>query len=362
MVNRIFSKRTLNSPVFRMAVLMIVVLVAGASLQDSFLTLRNVQSICKQLAEYGILAVAVFICMLSGGIDLSVVYIANLCAIVIATVPAGATLAQSWHLIVLALLVALALGALCGLFNGVLIGRMNVPAMLATMGTGTLFLGVSTVITGGKALSGIPTAFTSIARVKVLELPVNFVVFLLCALVMGLLISQTAFGLRVQMIGTNSRAARFSGLNCPHDLMRVYTISGMFAAVSGAISIMRMSSAKPDYGTSYIMFSILICVFGGTHPDGGKGSVLGVVLATLVLQMVSTLMNMFSGLSAFYRDVIWGAREPHAGRPPGGRALKEGARDGKCGAKAAHCGQHQPRPDFLWPARLTDEAQRLPGV
>ena len=55
------------------------------------------------------------------------------------------------------------------------------------------------------------------------------------------------------------------------------------------------------------MFSILICVFGGTHPDGGKGSVLGVVLATLVLQMVSTLMNMFSGLSAFYRDVIWGA-------------------------------------------------------
>lgn len=78
MVNRIFSKRTFNSPVFRMAVLMIVVLVAGASLQDSFLTLRNVQSICKQLAEYGILAVAVFICMLSGGIDLSVVYIANL--------------------------------------------------------------------------------------------------------------------------------------------------------------------------------------------------------------------------------------------------------------------------------------------
>lgn len=312
MVNRIFSKRTFNSPVFRMAVLMIVVLVAGASLQDSFLTLRNVQSICKQLAEYGILAVAVFICMLSGGIDLSVVYIANLCAIVIgniliATVPAGATLAQSWHLIVLALLVALALGGLCGLFNGVLIGRMNVPAMLATMGTGTLFLGVSTVITGGKALSGIPTAFTSIARVKVLELPVNFMVFLLCALVMGLLISQTAFGLRVQMIGTNSRAARFSGLNCPLDLMRVYTISGMFAAVSGAISIMRMSSAKPDYGTSYIMFSILICVFGGTHPDGGKGSVLGVVLATLVLQMVSTLMNMFSGLSAFYRDVIWGA-------------------------------------------------------
>ena len=81
----------------------------------------------------------------------------------------------------------------------------------------------------------------------------------------------------------------------------------LLAAVSGAISIMRMSSAKPDYGTSYMMFSILICVFGGTNPDGGKGSVTGIVLATIVLQMVSTLMNMFSSISAFYRDVVWGA-------------------------------------------------------
>ena len=81
----------------------------------------------------------------------------------------------------------------------------------------------------------------------------------------------------------------------------------VLAAVSGAISIMRMSSAKPDYGTSYMMFSILICVFGGTNPDGGKGSVTGIVLATIVLQMVSTLMNMFSSISAFYRDVVWGA-------------------------------------------------------
>lgn len=113
---------------------------------------------------------------------------------------------------------------------------------------------------------------------------------------------------------------------------------------------MRHEFGQADYGTSYIMFSILICVFGRHPPDGGKGSVLGVVLATLVLQMVSTLMNMFSGLSAFYRDVTWGALliimlivNHTLDARPGGRALKEGARDGKCGAKAAHCGQHQPR-------------------
>lgn len=311
-MKRISSKSIMNNPVFRMAVLMVAVLIIGSALQSTFVTPRNVQSIFRQLAEYGILAVAVFICMLSGGIDLSVVYIANLCAIVIgniliATIPASATLAESWPMVLAALLAALVLGGLCGAFNGLLVGRLNVPAMLATLGSGTLFLGISTVMTGGKALSGIPTAFVSLSRIKVLSLPMNFVVFLICALIMGLLITKTAFGLRVQMIGTNVKAARFSGLNCMTDTIKVYMISGIFSAISGAISIMRMSSAKPDYGTSYIMFSILICVFGGTNPNGGKGSVAGIVLATIVLQMVSTLMNMFSNLSAFYRDVVWGA-------------------------------------------------------
>lgn len=302
-----------NSPIFRMAALIVLVLVIGCALRPgAFLTERNFQSIFKQLAEYGILAIAVFICMLSGGIDLSVVYIANLCAIAIgnvlvAGVAPAASLGECWPMIALALLAALALGALCGLFNGVLIGKLNVPPMLATLGSGTLFLGISTVLTGGKALSGVPAAFTAIARVKVLSLPLTFVLFLVCALMMGLLISRTAFGLRVQMIGTNPKAARFSGVDCAWDVIKVYVISGLFAAVSGAISIMRMSSAKPDYGTSYVMFSILICVFGGTNLDGGKGSVWGIVLATVVLQMVSTLMNMFSSLSAFYRDIVWGA-------------------------------------------------------
>lgn len=278
MVNRIFSKRTFNSPVFRMAVLMIVVLVAGASLQDSFLTLRNVQSICKQLAEYGILAVAVFICMLSGGIDLSVVYIANLCAIVIgniliATVPAGATLAQSWHLIVLALLVALGAGRSVGLFNGVLIGRNDVPAHAGHYGHWH-------AVSGGEHRHYRRQGPFRHSHGVYLHRPGQGAgaarkLYGVSALCTGH--GAADFPNRLWPEGADDRHKQpaphaFPGLNCPLDLMRVYTISGMFAAVSGAISIMRMSSAKPDYGTSYIMFSILICVFGGTHPDGGKGA------------------------------------------------------------------------------------------
>ena len=265
-----------RNSVARIAVLVIFVALLGAALHPGmFLTVRNFTSIFRQLSEYGLLSLAVFICMVSGGIDLSVVYIANLCAIVVgiflSTIMPGAIAGGSlW--IIIASLIAVAIGIACGAMNGILVGYLRVPAMLATLGTGQLFLGISTVITGGKAISGVPPGF----------------------------------GFKVQLIGSNPKAAVFSGLRNNRELLKVYIISGVLASISGIVSVMRMSSAKPDYGVSYVMYSILICVFGGTDPNGGKGNVTGIVLATIVLQMITTLMNMFNNLSAFYRDIVWG--------------------------------------------------------
>ncbi len=311
--SRIDFKKTMNSPIFRIGILMLVVVILGALLMPGkFLTAGNFTSIAKQLSEYGILALAVFICMLSGGIDLSVVYIANLCGIIMGTM-LSKTIGNSDFNGSTALMIGvftvfvLIIGCACGALNGILIGKLRVPAMLATLGSGQLILGISTVITNGQAITGVPTAFTKLAGIKIWIFPLNFLVFILCTFVMYIIISKTSFGLRTLLIGSNSKAAFFSGVRNNRDLTKVYAISGLLAAISGIISTMRMSSAKPDYGTSYIMFSILICVFGGTDPNGGKGNVLGIALATIVLQMVATLMNMFQNLSTFYRDIVWGA-------------------------------------------------------
>lgn len=299
-----------RNSVARIAVLVIFVALLGAALHPGmFLTVRNFTSIFRQLSEYGLLSLAVFICMVSGGIDLSVVYIANLCAIVVgiflSTIMPGAIAGGSlW--IIIASLIAVAIGIACGAMNGILVGYLRVPAMLATLGTGQLFLGISTVITGGKAISGVPRAFTSMAGISLGMLPLNFMVFLVCSVLMMFLMSRTGFGFKVQLIGSNPKAAVFSGLRNNRELLKVYIISGVLASISGIVSVMRMSSAKPDYGVSYVMYSILICVFGGTDPNGGKGNVTGIVLATIVLQMITTLMNMFNNLSAFYRDIVWG--------------------------------------------------------
>lgn len=309
----VYLKKIMNDPIFRIFILMSAVVIFGALLMPGkFLTAGNMTSIAKQLSEYGILALAVFICMVSGGIDLSAVYIANLCGIIIGTM-LSKTIGSSdfagsaaW-MIVISSAAVMVLGCVCGALNGILIGKLKVPAMLATLGSGQLILGISTVITNGQAITGVPAVFTKLSGIKFWILPLNFQVFIFCAVIMYMIMSRTSFGLRTLLIGSNSKAAFFSGINNNRDLVKIYTISGLLASVSGIISTMRMSSAKPDYGTSYIMFSILICVFGGTSPNGGKGNVPGIVLAAIVLQMVATLMNMFQNLSTFYRDIVWGA-------------------------------------------------------
>lgn len=301
--------KIIDNPISRIAMLLVLVLVFGAILKPGkFISARNFNSIFKQLSEYGILALAVFICMISGGIDLSAVYTANLCGIVSGLYLSANIIGDvaPGKYIVLSILISLCIGTLCGLLNGYLVGVLNVPAMLATLGTGQLILGISTVITGGKAISGVPAAFTSLAKFKIWVFPINFIVFLICAVIMYFIMSKTILGLKIEYIGTNAKASIFSGINNKLEIIKAYTIAGVLASVSGLISLMRMSSAKPDYGTSYIMCSILICVFGGTNPNGGTGNILGIVLATIVLQMIATLMNMFNNLSTFYRDIVWG--------------------------------------------------------
>ncbi len=306
-------KNLVNNAVFRIFCLMILVAIVGSILvPGDYLTISNINSITKQLSEFGILALAVFVCMVSGGIDLSVVYIANLCAILVGTFLSTTIESTTMDisvasLIVIACLLALLVGLACGALNGVLIGRLRVPPMLATLGSGQMILGISTIITQGKAITGVPTVFTKLANINILIFPINFIVFLICALLVFVILERTTFGLRIYMIGSNSKAAVFSTIPRRLDLLKVYMFSGLLASASGIISVMRNSTAKPDYGTSYILFSILICVFGGTNPNGGQGEVGGVVIAAIVLQMVATLMNMFHNINTFYRDIIWGA-------------------------------------------------------
>lgn len=280
-------------------------------LPGKFFTIRNMQSMAVQFPEFGILAFAIMIIMLTGGIDLSIVGTANLSAIAAALVLGqltGLPLAVS---VPLAIVVALLVGSMCGLLNGFLVSKVGITPILATLGTGSLYTGLSFVATGGPAITTTQLAF--IGNGSLLGMPIPVLIFIGLTIVMSIILRRTSLGFNIYMLGTNSQAALFSGINSARVLIRTYWFAGMIAAIAGIIFLARTNSAKPDYGSSFILLTVLIAILGGINYTGGFGTVSGLVLSVLSIQFMSTGLNMLmlqlSGSSAaiFFRQFAWGA-------------------------------------------------------
>ncbi len=301
-------RRFLATPEGRLAVIAVVVFVAMSILAPGrFLSVQNATSMAFQFPEFAILALAMTITMLTGGIDLSVVGVANLSAIVAALVLtrlAPGSDNVGWLLV--AMLASLAVGLVAGLLNGALVAVLGLPPILATLGSGLIFTGIAIALTGGSAVMGFPASVAWLGNATVAGIPVPLILFALLAAGLAFVLARTAFGLRVQMYGTNPLAAQFAGVDVTRMLVRVYAVSGLFAATSGLVVMSRANSAKADYGSSYLLLAVLIAVLGGVNPYGGYGRVIGVVLAVLSMQFLSSGLNML-GVSNFARELIWGA-------------------------------------------------------
>ena len=253
------------------------------------------------------LAIAIMLSMLTGGIDLSVVGIANFSGILAALILskwAPAT-GMTWPMMGLAIIVSMLTGLLCGALNGFLIGRVEITPILATLGTMQLFTGISIVITKGYAITGYPEAFLFIGNGKLWIFPIPLVIFALFAVVFAFILRSTTFGIKIYMMGTNPTASLFSGVNNVRLILQTYMTTGVLASMAGLVMIARTNSAKADYGESYILQSVLIAVLGGVNPSGGFGAISGIVLAILSLQFLSSGFNMLR-FSNFAKEFTWG--------------------------------------------------------
>lgn len=293
-------------------VITVLVFVSMSLLRPTmFFTLDNFSSMAFQFPEFGLLAMAIMLTLLSGGIDLSIVGVANLSGILAALVltrllPAEASALQVILYSLLALATSLVTGLTCGLINGLLIAVVGITPILATLGTMELFTGIAIVITKGAAVFGFPELITFMGNGSLWIFPVPFLIFVLAAAVFAIILNKTAFGAELQLLGTNPVAARFSGLNNTKLLLQTYMLSGFLAALSGIVVLARTNSAKADYGSSYTLQAVLIAVLGGVNPAGGFGRVGGLVLAILTLQFLSSGFSMLR-FSNFFKEFIWGA-------------------------------------------------------
>ncbi len=288
-----------------------IVLLATLASDGLFIDLDNLQSMGGQVSELGILSIAVMLAMISGngGIDLSVVALANLAGVVAGLLvphlfsPDDAPLAFTLAFTTIALLT----GALGGLVNGLLIARARMTPILATLGTQLLYAGLAVGFTNGSAVRiGYVDALSAIGNETLAGVPAPFLIFIALVFLVGIILRHSPFGIRLFLMGTNPKAARYAGIPESRMLIVTYTVCGILAAIAGIIIASRTSSAKWDFGSSYLMIAILTVVMAGVKPEGGYGRALCLFFSAITLQVMSSTFNLI-GISSFFRDLAWGA-------------------------------------------------------
>ena len=289
-----------------------VLLATAVFMPDVFYTQANFTSMAFQFPEFGLMAMGMALAMLTGGSDLSVVNAGNLTAILIGSlmrsmVAPEATGAGVALTLLLCVLLGMVVGAILGAFNGFLVAKVGIPPILTTLGTGQLFNGLGIVITQGTTLTGFPALLNRIGNGSLFGwIPYPLIVFALAMVVVAIIIQRSRFGFRLYMMGTNPVASAFSGINNESMLVKTYAMSGVLAALAGLVILARNNSANADYGSNYIMQTILVAVMAGFNPNGGKGRITGLVLAVITLQMLSSALNM-TNITSFFKQLVYGA-------------------------------------------------------
>ena len=304
---RLFLFRDKSNELILFGVGLVSYVVMSFLMPDRFFTISNAHNMLFQAAELGILSLAMALTIIIAGIDLSVVSTANLTAIVI--ILFQRILPKSWLNIPSAFFLVIILGFVLGSINGLLVAKVKVSPILATLGTMTLYSGISIGITNGATIAGIPESMQTIGAGLFLAIPIPLYFFIFCSMIIAWILNRTPFGFKLYLLGNNPNVTRFSGYNNDRLTIVTYIISGILSALAGLIFLCRSNSAYADYGKSYITLTILIVVLGGVSVTGGRGRIGGIVLALLVMQVFSTGFNMLLlpfGNSNFFKDFLYG--------------------------------------------------------
>ena len=288
---------------------------------SKFYTVINFTTMASQFPEFGIMALGGMLCMITGGIDLSSVGVANITSITMGMFMKSQMVEGSINAftMIAAFAMAICIGLVVGAINGALISKIKIPPILTTLGMNQLVTGISMVITGGNAVSDLPMNYAETINQKLLKiipgkrgvmqgvLPVQLIFFVVIALIIWFLLTRTSYGKKIYMIGTNENVARFSGVKVDQMLIKTYALSGICAAIGGMIMLANYNSARSDYGSVYTLQCILIVVLGGVDPKGGRGKISGVLLAIILLRLLETGLNRFPQISSYYINLIYGA-------------------------------------------------------
>jgi len=261
------------------------------------------------IPEFALISIAMTMVIIMGGIDLSLVANANMSGMIGAMILSGAFFDISkvniYMLVMGTILLVLLIAALGGLINGLIISRFSAVPMIATLGTMTLYNGITTALSKGKAVANFPKEFLMLGTQKVAGIPLVFLIMLIAFMIMAFCFNRTGYGQKLYLMGENCAASRFSGINNEKNICITYTIAGLLSGIASIVIIARSNSAKVGYGETYLLQSVLVAVLGGVSPSGGKGKLEGTLLAIFAIYLLQNAFNLWQ-FTTFTKKFMWG--------------------------------------------------------
>ena len=272
-------------------------------ISPSFLTPKSIMDMLKNNAVTMVMGLGMLCVMLVGGIDISIMSTLALSGMSVGMLLKYEVITSP----VLAFLISIAIGTACGLLVGLVISRANVPPIIATMGFMYVFRAMGYLVSNGGEWAGAAAlgSFKDFATTKFLGINCVIWVIILCYVFFYFFMKWTRTGRKIYAVGSNASAAEVSGINVKNIKMMVYVIMGFLAGLGGALQVSVYASAMPDMQQGGEMDVIAACVIGGVSMSGGRGSVVGALLGSLILATIAKALPLV-GFDALWQNTIKG--------------------------------------------------------
>lgn len=282
-------------------VALVVLIIVFTMLNSRFISPANIRNTLRIASINGLLAIGMTFVVLTGGIDLSVGAVMG-CAGMYSAYFAQTSMGYPW---MLAVVIGIAMGLMIGIFNGICISYLKVPAFVGTLGSMSIAQGLTFLITKAKPIPGLSDGFKFIGGGSIGPIPIPIIVMAVVLTICFTLLYKTKYGRYVYAVGGNLNAAHVSGINTKRIICSVYIISGLLAALAGVITTARVTSGVTSTGDGYETDAIAMVVIGGTSLAGGKGRLWGTVIGILLIQCLTTGLDML-GVSYYVQLIVKG--------------------------------------------------------
>lgn len=278
---------------------LVIIMITFSFLSPVFFTVPNLLNILQQSSINGIIALGMTLVIISGGIDLSVGPTAALSAVL------GATLMVSGVPVPLAIMATLGVGALCGVFSGMLVAYAGLQPFIVTLGGLSLFRALALIFTNGNPIFGIPMKFRTVINSTIFGVPAPIVIVIAIAAILWTVMNKTPLGEYILAVGGNEEAARVAGVPVKRTKVTVFVISGVLASLASLILIGRLGAAEPTMGNLWELDAIAAAAIGGASLMGGKGSVIGTLIGAVILGSLRNGLTLLN-IQAFYQLLATG--------------------------------------------------------